>query len=52
MKCAREACFSNRATFSTPCHRCADLRDSAIVIGVCFGMCAMIIALARVGRML
>ena len=34
------------------CGRCRDLRDSAVIIGVCFGMCALIVAAAKLGRML
>lgn len=52
MKCARDACLGNRATFSTLCHRCADLRDSAIIVGVCGGLCVFIIAMAKLGRLI
>ncbi len=50
--CSRPSCFGPRAAFSNLCHKCSDLRDSAIVVGVCFGMCALIIALAKLGRMI
>lgn len=34
------------------CGRCHDLRDSTIIVGVCLGLCAFIVAMAKLGRML
>lgn len=52
MKCQRQGCEGNRADFSTLCHKCADLRDSAIIVGVCGGLCVFIVALAKLGRLI
>ena len=50
--CANPECFGPIRHGSNLCGSCRDIRDSVIVVGVCFGMCALIIALARIGRML
>lgn len=52
MKCQREGCEGYRADFSTLCHKCADLRDSAIIVGVCGGLCVFIVAMAKLGRLI
>lgn len=34
------------------CGKCRDLRDSVLMVGVCFGMCALIICAAKIGRLI
>lgn len=51
MKCSVDKC-GGVAGSGNLCAKCNDLRDSAVIVGACLGLCAFIIAMARLGRML
>ncbi len=51
MTCSVKGCFG-LAVVGALCRRCRDKRDSLIVIGVCFGVVAFIICMAKLGRMI
>lgn len=51
-QCVNLSCFGHKAQGSNLCVKCRDLCHSTLVVGVCLGMCALIIALARLGRMI
>lgn len=52
MTCYRSGCGGRRAAFSNLCHKCADIRDSAIIVGLCCGLSLLIVAMAKFERLL
>lgn len=51
MTCSVDRC-EGPATSGNLCGKCRDLRDSTLIIGICFGMCVLIIAMSRLGRLI
>lgn len=52
MSCVNPKCYGGTRNCEALCRSCRDTRDAAVVIGVCLGMCALIVCLAKVGRLL
>ena len=50
--CANPRCFGHRAFGSNLCGKCKDVRDSAIIVGLCLGLCVLIFAFAKIGSLL
>ena len=52
MRCVNPKCYGTPRSGSNLCATCRGILDSTLVVGVCIGMCALIVCLAKVGRML
>ena len=52
MRCINPKCFGSAKEGRNLCVYCQNLFEATVVVGVCFGMCALIIAAAKLGRMI
>ena len=50
--CVNPSCFSYKMPDSALCRYCRDLRDSVLVVGICGGLCVLIICAAKLGRLI